>query len=130
MTDLATFNISASGGDRGDWATPSSASTDIQDAFIYTGVRGTLTNVDLTALDALGYGGSNLGDLGVGSPSATIMGLTSDVPEAPAWTLMILGFAAAGAALRRRRHRRSVATKNPSVPSARGVMRVGLPTSA
>ena len=101
-TQLGTFNVSANGGDRSDWATLST-STDIQDAFVSTGQRLNLTAVDLTGLDVLGYGGSNLGDTSVGTPGAVAFHLVSvAVPEPSAWALMLIGFAGIGFAARRR----------------------------
>ena len=53
-TSLGIFNNSSSGGDRGDWR--SSASTrDVQDAFLYPGIKMPLTRADLIGLDLIGY---------------------------------------------------------------------------
>lgn len=104
-TSLKAFNNSASGGDRTDWLTNGS-SYDVSNAFISTGQAYNLTAVDLTSLDVLGYGGSNLGDTASGTPGLRAFGLVSGpdaVPEPTTWTLMIAGFGIAGAALRRRR---------------------------
>lgn len=103
VTDLATFNGSPSGGDRGDWASVAPTSADIQDAFISTGERMSLSAVDLTALDALGYGGSNIGDLDVNAPGSIAFSLISSAPEPGTWTLLLVGTGLAGAAARRRR---------------------------
>ena len=100
---LANFNVSRSGGDRGDW-TVATGSTDVQGAFISTGRRYNLTNVDLTALDVLGWSGSNNGDTKAGSPAGTAFALDSrGVPEPATWAMLVTGFAALGAVLRRRR---------------------------
>jgi len=79
QTNLGNFNNSSAGGDRGDWETLTSSS-DIQDAFISPGEHLNLTAVDLTGLDVLGYGGSNLGDTGAGTPTRIAYAL-QDVPE-------------------------------------------------
>ena len=63
-----------------DWLTPGVANTtadakfavanDIQDAFISLGQKGrNLTAADLAALDALGYGGKNIGNSANAEPS-------------------------------------------------------------
>jgi hypothetical protein len=78
-TNLGSFN-NASSGDRSDWLTLYT-STDIQDAFISTGQRLNLTAVDLTGLDVLGYGGSNLGDTAWTQPQTVAFRLISPVPE-------------------------------------------------
>jgi hypothetical protein len=51
-TSLAAFNT-VSGGDAGDWA--SSVSNDAMDAFSSSGVANTVSNVDLTTLDVIGW---------------------------------------------------------------------------
>lgn len=101
-TDLSNFNYSTSGGDRGDWAT-TSTSADAQDAFIGKGQRKNITAVDLTALDTIGWGGSNLGNAG-GNPQGIAFGLINPdaIPEPAAWTLMIGGFGLVGTAMRHR----------------------------
>ena len=110
-TNLGAFNYSSSGGDRGDWLTLSS-STDIQDAFAYKGARYNLTAADLTGLDVLGWGGSNLGDTAASTPGAVafrlVSGAPGEVPEPAVWTVMILGFGMAGTALRRGKRRLAV----------------------
>jgi hypothetical protein len=102
LTDLKDFNNSSSGGDRGDWATLTSI-YDVSNAFISTGRPYNLTAVDLTALDVLGWGGTNLGNTGVGAPGRTAFSLITSVPEPSQWALMLVGFGLTGAALRRRR---------------------------
>lgn len=104
VTDLKAFNNSTSGGDRSDWQTLSTA-LDVSNAFISTGKRYNLTAVDLTSLDVLGWGGSNLGDTGASTPAATAFSLVNpgSAPEPAQWLLMIAGFGMTGATLRRRR---------------------------
>jgi hypothetical protein len=102
VTDLKAFNNSASGGDRSDWL--STAGNDIQNAFLSKGVAYNLGNVDLTALDVLGWGGSNPGDTGLGVPNGRAFGLVlgpDAVPEPSSWTMLIVGFFGLGAAIRR-----------------------------
>lgn len=112
-TVLARFNNSASGGDRGDWTT-TATSADIQDAFISPGQRKNLTAVDLTALDVLGWGGSNLGDTSTSTPNKIAFALISDpkgVPEPASWVMMIAGFGIVGQCLRRRSRKVCVGAK-------------------
>lgn len=103
-TALGQFNYSASGGDRGDWAT-TGTSSDVQDAFISPGQRKNLLAVDFTALDALGWGGANLGNTATGSPTRIAFNLIRDpqaVPEPASWLMMVSGFAFTGLCLRKR----------------------------
>lgn len=108
VTDLKAFNNSTAGGDRGDWLT-TSAAYDVSNAFISTGHAYNLTAADLTSLDVLGWGGSNLGDYGAASPGSTAFSLIASpaggVPEPSRWMLLIMGFGLTGAALRRRARR-------------------------
>ena len=101
VTKLKAFNNVGSG-DRTDWA---SGTYDVSNAFIAKGHAYNLTAVDLTALDVLGYGGSNLGDTATATPAKTAFALVNPnaAPEPMQWTLMIVGFGLTGAALRRRR---------------------------
>jgi hypothetical protein len=102
VTDLKDFNASSLGGDRSDWATLTSV-YDVSNAFIAKGHSYNLSAVDLTALDVLGWGGSNLGDTAAGTPGRTAFSLISAAPEPQQWMLLILGFGLTGATLRRRR---------------------------
>ena len=109
-TRLAAFNVDPSGGDRGDWLTLAS-SNDIQDAFVSMGEQLNLTAVDLTALDALGWSGSNPGDTELSYPTLAVYRLSkpspAGVPEAPTWLTMIAGLGLAGARIRNLRGRRT-----------------------
>lgn len=100
-TVLNRFNNSASGGDRGDWATTAGTS-DIQDAFIGKGQRKNLSAVDLAALDVIGWSGANLGNAS-GGPKGIAFNLDGTVPEPATWALLITGFGLVGATQRRRR---------------------------
>lgn len=106
VTDLKNFNKAPSGGDRTDWASTANV-FDVSDAFIRTGTAYKLSAVDLTVLDVLGWGGSNLGDYGANTPGSTAFSLIDaapgGVPEPSEWAIMILGFSLAGALLRGRR---------------------------
>ncbi|MBV9118717.1 MAG: NF038122 family metalloprotease [Acetobacteraceae bacterium] len=102
-TNLGTFNNSSSGGDRSDWLT-TSTSSDVQDAFVSGGQALNLTTVDLTGLDALGYGGSNLGNSN--APPTTVAFRLVEVPEPGSLLLLLTGLMAtlaAGAPLFRHR---------------------------
>jgi hypothetical protein len=79
-THLGNFNNLSAGGDRGDWLT-AALPTDIQDASIGRGQRKDLTAVDLTGLDVLGYGGSNLGNTAWNTPQLVVFHLIEPVPE-------------------------------------------------
>ena len=99
VTDLGDYNYTGTG-DRSDWLTLSS-SRDVQDAYVSKGQRLALTSADLTALDVLGWGGSNLGDT-PGSPTRIAFNLSS-VPEPGVWAMMICGAGLTGLRLRSRR---------------------------
>jgi len=103
-TDLGNFNYSG-GGDRSDWLTLG-GSTDVQDAYVYTGKALSLTGNDLEALDALGWGVSKVTGT---TPLSTVTtfsppgGAAGAVPEPGTWGMMIVGAALIGASARRRR---------------------------
>ena len=105
VTHLKDFNNSTSGGDRTDWNSVTGV-YDVSNAFLMKGRAHNLTNVDLTSLDVLGWGGANAGNAGVGTPTATTFSLISHpgygVPEPSQWLLMTVGLGLTGAALRRR----------------------------
>jgi len=94
-TILGTFNNSSSGGDRSDWLT-AGTSSDVQDAFVSTGQALTLTAADLAGLDALGYGGSNLGGANV-APTTAAFHLVK-TPEPASLSLLLTGLVASLAA--------------------------------
>ena len=104
-TVLNRFNTSSSGGDRGDWAT-TSATTDVQDAFIGKGQRKNLSAVDLAGLDVIGWSGANLGNV-KGGPTGIAFNLVDGVPEPGTWAMMIVGFGLVGGTARRRRTARA-----------------------
>jgi hypothetical protein len=101
-TNLGNFNISPYGGDRSYWQTLYT-STDVQDAFISTGQSLNLSYADLTALDALGWGGSNVGDTASGSPNGVAFALVNDVPEPGSLAMFAFGLAAFAFSRRRLR---------------------------
>jgi hypothetical protein len=99
-TNLGALNYQG-GGDRGDWLSTTSA--DAQSAYLRTGQAFGLTTADLTVLDALGWGGSNVGDTKMLSPTLMAQSfLGAGVPEPASWVLMLAGIGLVGAALRRR----------------------------
>ena len=57
VTDLANFNHSTSGGDRGDWLS-TATTTDAADAFAYPGVNASFSAVDRLTLDVSGLDAS------------------------------------------------------------------------
>ena len=79
-TAIAYFNNSVYGGDRADWLTPGVTNN----AFIRLGQKGmNLTAADLAALDALGFGGNNIGNSATPNPVAVAYRLIDPalVPE-------------------------------------------------
>ncbi len=90
-TDLANFNNSPYGGDRGDWqSTP--YTNDMADAFTYSGTVGRLSKADLTALDVVGWSSNGIG----ASPLALVSSIkgAADVPEPASWLLLGIGLTA------------------------------------
>lgn len=105
LTDLGGFNVSGAG-DRSDWVAIASV-RDVQNAYLYTGKALGLSDSDLAALDALGWGvgtlsGTSLAPTGTLS-SAPSAGLSA-VPEPATWTTLSLGLGLSGFLLRRRRN--------------------------
>jgi len=107
-TNLGNFNNSTSGGDRSDWLTLVT-STDVQDAFIYPGRNFNLSYADLTVLDALGWGGSNVGDTSSGTPTRTAFALVEEVPEPSTIAVFGFGLMALAFAMRRAQSRKTAA---------------------
>lgn len=109
-TSLGSFNITG-GGDRGDWQTLS-GSSDLQNAYLSTGVALVLSNSDLTALDVLGWGLGALSGTPLsakGALTSSPSGALSAVPEPATWTTLCLGFGLAGLAFRRHRRANALA---------------------
>ena len=100
VTDLGDFSYNS--GDRSDWLVAGVGATDAQAATAKKGVDYSVSVADLTALDALGWGGTNLGDTKMWTPTMIARSFMG-VPEPGAWGMMLLGAAALGAQLRRRR---------------------------
>lgn len=100
-TDLGDFNVSASGGDRGDWATLW-YTTDAQDAFISAGQHKSVSSSDLIALDAIGWSASGNGAY-ASSAVVSTSGAGSVDPIAEPASIALLGAALAGLGLLRRR---------------------------
>ena len=104
VTNLKRFNNGASG-DRGDWLSTTGL-YDVSNAFLTKGVPYYVSNADLTALDALGWGGVNAGNTAIGNPTGRAFNLVigpDAVPEPATWAVMLMGFFGMGAMARRRR---------------------------
>ena len=103
VTNLGALNNSTSGGDRADWLT-TSATNDVQDAFISTGKVLSLSSQDLTLLDALGWSSIPATTaLRNGVIGATVTTDQADLPEPLSVTILASGIAGIAAACRGRR---------------------------
>jgi hypothetical protein len=101
-TDLGDFNNTGAG-DRSDWLS-STGMTDLQSAYLSTGVAYGLSKSDLTALDALGWGAFGASGLSSAGPSELfIKGAAGGVPEPSTWAVLLTGLGLVGVAARRRR---------------------------
>ena len=105
-TAIEHFNVAGSG-DRSDIASASGL-TDVQAAFLPTGVALTLSAADLTLLDALGWGAFTPPTFN-GGPDPFYLGSVqsfgSAVPEPDLWALMLAGFASVAIAARASKQR-------------------------
>jgi hypothetical protein len=112
VTNLGDFN-NVGGGDRSDWLSSASVS-DLQSAYAATGRAYELSTSDLTALDALGWGGwvSPGGALSPGPSRLAQIGAAAAVPEPSTWAALIFGTALLGLVLRRRRQGALSAARN------------------
>lgn len=112
VTNLGDFN-NVGAGDRSDWLSSASVS-DLQSAYAATGRAYHLSTSDLTALDALGWGGwvSPGGALSPGPSRLALIGGAAAVPEPSTWTALIVGTGLLGLALRRRRRGALSAARN------------------
>ncbi len=101
QTAIEHFNVTGSG-DRSDIASAPGL-TDVQAAYLPTGVALTLSAADLTLLDALGWGAFTAPQYG-GAPDPFYLGSVQSfggaVPEPASWALMLIGFTGAGFAVR------------------------------
>jgi hypothetical protein len=104
-TNLKNFNV-AGGGDRSDWQLLA-GSTDLQNASVYSGKVLTMSAVDWTVLDVMGWGVPAAGGttrpfdlLGASGGS----GAAAPIPEPATWGLLVGGLGLVGG-LRRRASR-------------------------
>ena len=102
LTDLADYNYSSVGGDRGDWLT-TAMTRDSQDAFISTGEHAALTAADLVALDLIGWHGAS-GTYGAAQTagSTRVPAVLLSVPEPSSLTLVAMPMLMVGFATYRR----------------------------
>jgi hypothetical protein len=118
VTALKAFN-NVGGGDRGDWLGVTGL-YDVSNAFLTKGQPYAVSNADLTALDVLGWGGTNAGGTGLSNPTGQAFNLVSvpdGVPEPGTWAMMTLGFLAMASALRRRSRSPAMALNTSPVES-------------
>ena len=101
QTAIEHFNVAGSG-DRSDIASAPGL-TDVQAAYLPTGVALTLSAADLTLLDALGWGAFTAPQYG-GAPDPFYLGSVRSfggaIPEPKSWGLMLIGLAGTGFAVR------------------------------
>jgi hypothetical protein len=103
VTNLGDFSYTG-GGDRSDWLSGTAVS-DLQSAYLSTSRGYALSTSDLTALDALGWGGwvSPGGSLSLGPSVLSPISGAGAVPEPSTWATLIAGLGLVGLVIRRRR---------------------------
>jgi len=102
-TNLAAFNSSGRG-DRDDWAS-GPTSTDVQGAYLYSGIQYSISAADITALDVIGWGTKTTGSgISLSLPSFGSIGRAVDASAVPEpSTLVLVGAGLLGFWLVRRR---------------------------